>query len=63
MSSHIAFINGGVNFKSFASKEHATSDCHKMDLEEAKHEQPIEANHQWIVATKACHVKTKQTVQ
>ena len=46
MLSHIAFINGGVNFKSFASKEHATSDCHKMDLEEAKHEQPIEANHQ-----------------
>ena len=28
------FINGGVNFKSFALKEYAAFDCHKTGLEE-----------------------------
>ena len=33
LSSHIAFINGGVNFEGFALKEHTASDCHKIGLE------------------------------
>ena len=33
LSFHIAFINGGVNFKGFALKEHTASDCHKVGLE------------------------------
>lgn len=33
LSSHIAFINGGVNFKGFALKEHTASDCHKIGLD------------------------------
>ena len=40
-SSPMGFIHGASNFKSFALKEHSTSECHRTGVEEAKHQEAI----------------------